>query len=59
MEKKVEKGETQMEDISCNSDYMTDVMPRAGKVSCCVVRPAADDAPLGHTPGSGRPVVDT
>ena len=36
-----------------------DVMPRVGKVSCCAVRPAADDGPGGHALGYGRPVVDT
>ena len=58
-EKKAEKGDTRMEDISCDLDYMMDVMPRVGKVRCCAVGPAADDAPRGHAPGSGRPVVDT
>ena len=36
-EKKVEKGDTRMEDISCDLDYMMDVMPRVGEVSCCIV----------------------
>ena len=56
--RKVDKGDTWMEGISCDSDYMMDVMPRVGKVSCCVVRLAADDAPRGHAPGSGLPIVD-
>ena len=57
--KKVEKGDTRMGDISCNSDYMMDVMARVGKVSCCVVRPARDDCPRGYAPGSGCSIVDT
>ena len=36
-EKKAEKGDTRMEDISCDLDYMMDVMPRVGEVSCCIV----------------------
>lgn len=36
--KKVEKGDTRMEDINCDSDYMLYVMSRVGKVSvdCCI-----------------------
>ena len=36
--KKMEKGDTRMEDITCYSDYMPNVLPRVGKVSvdCCI-----------------------
>ena len=44
---KVEKGDTWMEDISCDSDYMIDVMPRVGEVSCCIVRCSAESMLLG------------
>ena len=43
--KKAKKGDSRMEDVSCDSDYMMDVMPKVGRVSCCAVRPAADGGP--------------
>ena len=45
---KVEKSDTQMENISCDSDYMIDIMPRVEEVSCCIVRCSVESMLLGR-----------